>query len=136
MLRSFPAFASLLLISAIAAGVSPAAEPQAASASQNNASTPKSSQDGWIDLFDGKTLQGWHVSPNTGHSRPSKNTSGGRWVACTDGMGGTPGERDEIPRKSTKRSGVDSEILRLARDLAAPAHGAEGRVEGRLTRRP
>jgi hypothetical protein len=80
MLRSFPSLACLLLLSAIAAGASPAAEPQAASASQNNASPAGSSQDGWIDLFDGKTLQGWHISAKTGHSRPSKNTSGGRWV--------------------------------------------------------
>ena len=31
-------------------------------------------------LFDGKTLTGWHVSGLTGHSRVSKNKSGGRWV--------------------------------------------------------
>ena len=80
MTRSFPTFCCLLLISAIAAGVSPAAEPQAASASQNNASQSGAAPTGWIDLFDGKTLQGWHVSAKTGHSRPSKNTSGGRWV--------------------------------------------------------
>ena len=35
---------------------------------------------GWITLFDGKTLNGWHVSAKTGHSRTSKNKSGGRWV--------------------------------------------------------
>lgn len=31
-------------------------------------------------IFDGKTLQGWHVSPKTGHSRASKNQTGGKWV--------------------------------------------------------
>jgi len=35
---------------------------------------------GWKVLFDGKTLQGWHASALTGHSRASGNTSGGRWV--------------------------------------------------------
>ena len=34
----------------------------------------------WITLFDGTSLAGWHVSAKTGHSGPSKNTSGGRWV--------------------------------------------------------
>ena len=48
MLRSFPTVCCLLLISAIAAGVSPAAEPQAAVAASNG-----NTQDGWIDLFDG-----------------------------------------------------------------------------------
>ncbi len=37
-------------------------------------------EDGFIHLFDGKTLSGWHVSAKTGHSRTSGNTSGGRWV--------------------------------------------------------
>lgn len=35
---------------------------------------------GWRSLFDGKTLQGWHVSAQTGHSRASGNKTGGRWV--------------------------------------------------------
>jgi Domain of Unknown Function (DUF1080) len=37
-------------------------------------------QEGFVTLFDGKSLQGWHVSASTGHSRTSGNTSGGRWV--------------------------------------------------------
>jgi hypothetical protein len=36
-------------------------------------------QEGFTPIFDGKTLQGWHASAKTGHSRASKNTSGGRW---------------------------------------------------------
>ena len=36
--------------------------------------------DGFVPIFDGKTLQGWHASAQTGHSRASKNQSGGRWV--------------------------------------------------------
>lgn len=30
-------------------------------------------------IFDGKTLTGWHVSSQTGHSRASGNKSGGKW---------------------------------------------------------
>jgi 3-keto-disaccharide hydrolase len=35
---------------------------------------------GFVPILDGKTLTGWHVSAQTGHSRASKNTSGGKWV--------------------------------------------------------
>jgi hypothetical protein len=35
---------------------------------------------GFVSLFDGKTLKGWHVSAKTGHSGASKHKSGGRWV--------------------------------------------------------
>lgn len=35
---------------------------------------------GFVPIFDGKTLKGWTVSAKTGHSRTSKNTSGGKWV--------------------------------------------------------
>src|SRR5687767_12163083 len=35
---------------------------------------------GFVTIFDGKSLQGWHVSAKTGHSRASKNQSGGKWV--------------------------------------------------------
>lgn len=31
-------------------------------------------------LFDGQSLEGWHVSAKTGHSRASGNQTGGRWV--------------------------------------------------------
>jgi Domain of Unknown Function (DUF1080) len=40
---------------------------------------------GFVSIFDGKTLTGWHVSSMTGHSRKSQNKTGGRWVA-EDGM--------------------------------------------------
>jgi hypothetical protein len=36
---------------------------------------------GFVSLFDGKTLDGWHVSAQSGHSAASKHASGGRWVA-------------------------------------------------------
>jgi hypothetical protein len=35
--------------------------------------------DGFIPIFDGKTLNGWHASAKTGHSRASEHKSGGRW---------------------------------------------------------
>lgn len=36
--------------------------------------------DGYVSIFDGKSLDGWHVSAKTGHSRASKNKTGGKWV--------------------------------------------------------
>ena len=35
---------------------------------------------GFVKIFDGKTLDGWMVSAKTGHSRASKNKTGGKWV--------------------------------------------------------
>ena len=35
---------------------------------------------GWTQLFDGRSLDGWHLSAKSGHSGKSKNTSAGRWV--------------------------------------------------------
>lgn len=35
---------------------------------------------GFQPIFNGKNLDGWHVSAATGHSGASKNKSGGRWV--------------------------------------------------------
>jgi hypothetical protein len=49
---------------------------------------------GFVSIFDGKTLDGWTVSAKTGHSRTSKNKSGGKWevkdgaiVGCQDEPG-------------------------------------------------
>src|SRR5436305_1758314 len=36
--------------------------------------------DGYVSIFDGKSLKGWHVSAKTGHSAASKHESGGKWV--------------------------------------------------------
>ena len=44
---------------------------------------------GWTPLFDGKTLAGWHVSAKTGHSRASKNQSGGKWEVKDGAIVGT-----------------------------------------------
>ncbi len=35
---------------------------------------------GFVSIFDGHSLKGWHVSAKTGHSAASKHQSGGRWV--------------------------------------------------------
>jgi hypothetical protein len=39
---------------------------------------------GYVSIFDGKTLTGWHVSAKSGHSGASKHKSGGYW-AVEDG---------------------------------------------------
>lgn len=44
------------------------------------ASAEEAKEAGFQAIFDGRTLQGWHVSSQTGHSRASGNKSGGRWV--------------------------------------------------------
>jgi len=36
--------------------------------------------EGFTSIFDGKTLNGWHISGKTGHSRTSGNKTGGKWV--------------------------------------------------------
>jgi Domain of Unknown Function (DUF1080) len=40
----------------------------------------QTNETGFVSIFDGKSLAGWHVSAKTGHSRKSKNASGGKWV--------------------------------------------------------
>lgn len=37
-------------------------------------------EDGFVSLFDGQSLTGWHISAQSGHSATSGNKSGGRWV--------------------------------------------------------
>ncbi len=49
------------------------------SASQDRTAKGKADDRGYVSIFDGKTLKGWHVSAKTGHSRASKNKSGGNW---------------------------------------------------------
>jgi len=36
-------------------------------------------KEGWVSIFDGTSLKGWHISAKSGHSDTSKNTSGGKW---------------------------------------------------------
>jgi hypothetical protein len=46
-------------------------------------------KEGWVSIFDGTTLKGWHVSAKTGHSRASKNTTGGKWEVKDGAIVGT-----------------------------------------------
>lgn len=49
---------------------------------------------GFVPIFDGQTLAGWHVSAESGHSHASGNKSGGRWVVQNGAIVGsqdTPG---------------------------------------------
>ncbi|HYE31214.1 MAG TPA: DUF1080 domain-containing protein [Methylomirabilota bacterium] len=55
----------------------------------DTAAVSGSSTNDWVQLFDGKTLNGWHVSAKTGHSRASKNTTGGKWVVQEGAITGT-----------------------------------------------
>jgi len=48
---------------------------------QQTQADEKSREDGYATIFNGKNLDGWHVSAKTGHSGVSKHQSGGRWVA-------------------------------------------------------
>jgi hypothetical protein len=38
------------------------------------------SRESFVPLFNGTSLAGWHISAKTGHSRASKNMTGGKWV--------------------------------------------------------
>lgn len=62
--------ASLLLLPCVLLAVPVAAEDK----------KDKPDDQGFISIFDAKTLKGWHASAKSGHSRASKNESGGRWV--------------------------------------------------------
>ena len=43
------------------------------------AADEKPSNEGFTTIFDGRSLDGWHVSAKSGHSRKSGNTTGGKW---------------------------------------------------------
>jgi hypothetical protein len=38
------------------------------------------SEEGFVTIFDGKSMDGWHISAKTGHSRTSDFQSGGKWT--------------------------------------------------------
>jgi sialate O-acetylesterase len=44
---------------------------------------------GYVSLFNGKDLTGWHVSAASGHSRASQNKSGGAWKVVEGAITGT-----------------------------------------------
>ena len=49
----------------------------------------KKKDDGYVRLFDGQSLDGWHISAKSGHSRKSGNKSGGKWVVVDGVITGT-----------------------------------------------
>jgi len=74
---------STLLVSLplLAAVVALAADGEKASVAEKPGALPGTTPEpGFMIIFDGKSLQGWHVSAQSGHSGTSKHTSGGRWV--------------------------------------------------------
>jgi Domain of Unknown Function (DUF1080) len=73
----------LITVALFAAGV-------ATSAPKDDLPPPEKFDDkDFVSVFDGKTLKGWHVSAETGHSAASKNKSGGRWVVEDGAMVGS-----------------------------------------------
>jgi hypothetical protein len=49
----------------------------------------KKKGDGYVAIFDGKSLDGWHVSAKSGHSKKSEFKSGGKWVVADGAITGT-----------------------------------------------
>ncbi len=52
----------------------------------------KKKDDGFVSIFDGKSLEGWHVSAKSGHSKKSGNKNGGKWVVADGVITGTQDE--------------------------------------------
>jgi len=78
---------------------------------------------GFKSIFDGKSLDGWHTSAQTGHSRASKNTSGGRWVVKNGAITGS----QDIPGNGgivlTDRKYGDFEVVLEMNNDFAPDSG-------------
>src|SRR5262245_24408590 len=72
MRRAFGLGAATCAALVVLAGSFPAAEEHPAPQDQKG-------DDGFVSIYDGKSLKGWHVSAKSGHSRASKNKSGGNW---------------------------------------------------------
>jgi hypothetical protein len=78
---------------------------------------------GFETIFDGKSLDGWHVSAQTGHSRTSNNTSGGKWVVADGAIVGC----QDIPGNGgiilSNRSYGDFEVIVEMRNDYGPDSG-------------
>lgn len=51
-------------------------------------------KEGYLPIFNGRNLEGWHISAESGHSRASEHTSGGEWFVRNGAIIGsqdTPG---------------------------------------------
>jgi hypothetical protein len=81
------------------------------------------SDEGFESIFDGKSLQGWHVSAKSGHSGASKHRSGGRWVVEEGAIVGsqdTPGNGGLIV---TDKAYGDFEVVLEMRNDFGPDSG-------------
>jgi hypothetical protein len=62
------------------------------SASAETKDEPRKAEAGFVSIFDGKSLDGWHVSAKSGHSGKSGNKTGGKWVVADGVITGTQDE--------------------------------------------
>src|SRR5215472_4891162 len=69
-----------LLLAAFLAGLAISAATLIADDKPTTAKATKADDKGFVSIFDGKSLKGWHVSAKSGHSGKSKHKTGGRWV--------------------------------------------------------
>src|SRR4051812_10084066 len=78
---------------------------------------------GPVPVFDGKTLQGWHVSSRSGHSGASRHKSGGRWVVEDGAIVGS----QDVPGNGglliTDRAYGDFEVVLEMRNDFGPDSG-------------
>lgn len=55
------------------------ASNKAAAEAEGPLARGKADEEGFVSIFDGQSLDGWHVSAESGHSRASDHKSGGEW---------------------------------------------------------
>ncbi|HRE80612.1 MAG TPA: DUF1080 domain-containing protein [Opitutaceae bacterium] len=82
-----------------------------------------SKSDGWIELFDGKTLNGWHVSAETGHSRASQHKSGGKWEVVDGAITGSQDQPGNGGIILTDQTFGDFEVVLEMRNDFGPDSG-------------
>lgn len=89
-MRTRVCWAGLALLGILVSGTLPAGD-------KKDDKKEAKKEEGYVTVFDGKSLDGWVVSAKTGHSAASKHKSGGKWelkegaiVGCQDipGNGG------------------------------------------------
>jgi hypothetical protein len=83
----------------------------------------KAKDDGFIAIFDGKTLTGWKVSAKTGHSGKSGNKSGGKWEVVDGAIVGS----QDVPGNGgiiiTEKEYGDFEVVLEMRNDDGPDSG-------------
>ena len=84
---------------------------------------PKDKDAGFVAIFDGKTLDGWTVSAKSGHSRASKNKSGGKWVVEDGAIVGSQDIKGNGGIIITKKKYADFEIALEMRNDFGPDSG-------------